>query len=117
MTPIPPEMMDVHAAYLEMREKIREAAGRDDITPKQAFLLAAIGDSAITPTHIINSRWVGAGRNYTYSKERLCALGLMVETPSTYDKRKKLLSLTTEGLEVAERVRAALTPKKARAAA
>jgi DNA-binding MarR family transcriptional regulator len=113
--PTPPEMLSIHAAYQAMMAKIADAIGDDyEIAPQAGFLIAAIGDQCVKPSDITARRWCGT--NTTYSLTRLIRLGLAVETPCTYDARRKYISLTSDGLELARRIRLAIMTKQSQAA-
>ncbi|KHJ56442.1 winged helix DNA-binding protein [Aureimonas sp. OT7] len=93
----------LHRRLLDVVKDEFDRAGRTDINAVQALLLFNIGDSILTAGEL-RSRGFYLGSNVSYNLKKLVELGFIDHQKSASDKRAVRISLTPEGLAIAETV-------------
>lgn len=104
--PMPLYVIEVQRNYALMMEATRNAIWGAALAPDLALLLAFIGPSQVTATEAKRLGFF-IGTNMSYGIRQLQDRGLIRKARGT-DRRKWKIGLTAQGLEVAQRVRAAL---------
>ncbi len=93
----------LHRRLLDVVKDEFDRNGRTDINAVQALLLFNIGDSILTAGEL-RTRGFYLGSNVSYNLKKLVELGFIDHQKSAADKRAVRISLTAEGLAVAEMV-------------
>jgi DNA-binding MarR family transcriptional regulator len=91
----------LHRRLLDVIKDEFDRAGRTDINAVQALLLFNIGTSVLTAGEL-RTRGFYLGSNVSYNLKKLVELGFIDHQKSRVDRRAVRVSLTKEGLAVAE---------------
>lgn len=91
----------LHRRLLDVIKDEFDRAGRTDINAVQALLLFNIGDSVLTAGEL-RTRGFYLGSNVSYNLKKLVELGFIDHQKSRVDRRAVRVSLTKEGLAIAE---------------
>lgn len=95
----------LHRRLLDVIKDEFDRKGRSDINSVQALLLFNIGNSELTAGEL-RSRGYYLGSNVSYNLKKLVDLGYINHQRSRVDRRSVRISLTDEGVEIAETVAA-----------
>jgi DNA-binding MarR family transcriptional regulator len=114
MLPMPGHIAPILQAYEDLMEDVKEII-RNELSTSEALLLAFIGDRVMFPSDL---RPYGCyfGTNASYTLRRLEDGDFIKFDSDKRDRRRKILSLTPKGLDIAERIRQGLAKRQARAA-
>lgn len=112
MTPMPPHVMAIQVAYADLMYEVSRAIEGLDITPAAALMIAFIGDQEVKAKDI-RTRDYYIGSNTSYNLKNLENYGYIKKQKKGRDGREKYVSLTPQGLTLAETIREALAERRA----
>ncbi len=115
MTPMPSHIIAIQTAYADLMYDLAKAIDGLRIPSSAALMLAYIGDQELRPG-VIRERAYHTGTNVTYGLKTLEAEGY-IRYRHGRDRREKFVSLTREGLALAEHIRKALSQAQQKEAA
>ncbi len=115
MTPMPSHVMPVQKAHADLMYAVDTAIEGLRMSPAAALMIAYIGDQELRAGAIIERAYY-TGKNATYNLKSLEAQGF-IQSRDGKDKRERLVSLTREGLALAEHIRKALSQRERKEAA
>jgi DNA-binding MarR family transcriptional regulator len=95
----------LHRRLLDVVKDEFERGGRSDVNAVQALLLFNIGSSELTAGEL-RTRGYYLGSNVSYNLKKLVDMGLIDHKRSKTDRRAVRVSLTEDGLEIAQTVQA-----------
>lgn len=95
----------LHRRLLDVIKDEFDRKGRSDINAVQALLLFNIGNSELTAGEL-RTRGYYLGSNVSYNLKKLVDLGYINHQRSRVDRRSVRVSLTDDGIEIAETVAA-----------
>jgi DNA-binding MarR family transcriptional regulator len=98
-----------------MIDHLRRALAGDGITPSQGLMVMALGTDTVLVSNIIHDGYYD-GTNASYNLNVLEKNGLIMRSSVKGDRRKRLVSLTAEGLDLCIRLRRKLAVKQMEAA-
>ncbi len=115
--PVEVEKPELRAVYLESLKLIErlhrrlldvikdefDRKGRSDINSVQALLLYNIGDGELTASEL-RKRGYYLGSNVSYNVKKLVENGYLVQTRSSHDQRKTMVSLSPKALDLTARI-------------
>jgi DNA-binding MarR family transcriptional regulator len=106
-------VMEVQSAYADLDEKIQAALSLYDvpITSAAAIVILCMGRQVLTSTEVKRRRYY-VGTNFTYNLANLKRVRLIEQSDHHIDRRKQVLQLTPEGLELAGQLREYLSGRK-----
>jgi DNA-binding MarR family transcriptional regulator len=118
MIQMPSYVFTVQSDYDKITKNVEQQLklGEHDLTPAAALLIAFLGDSELTMTEIMKLKYY-IGCNPTYNIRCLEQGEYAARGPCRYDKRKKVIVLTSKGRILAEQIRKALGGEEGRVAA
>ncbi len=94
----------LHRRLLDVIKDEFDRQGRSDVNPVQALLLFNIGNSELTAGEL-RSRGYYLGSNVSYNLKKLVDQGFINHERSKVDRRSVRVSLTDNGMEIAEIVK------------
>ena len=115
LPPIPDHVMDARARHAAMMDQLRRALAGDGITASQGLMIMTLGMDTVLAGSIVQDGYYD-GTNASYNLNVLEVAGLVKRTSVKGDRRKRLVSLTTAGLELCIRLRRDLAIKEREAA-
>jgi len=93
--------------FLDIVKLELDVLGCVDINCIQALILMNINENVVTIGEVL-SRGYYIGSNASYNLRKMISNGYVNQTPSDYDKRAAYLKLTSKGLNLYEKLDAAL---------
>jgi DNA-binding MarR family transcriptional regulator len=109
--PMPDHIIGVRRAYARMLKQLREALAGTTVTPQQGLMIMALGNDTVIAGSIVQDGYYD-GTNASYNLNALEKARLIRRSNIKGDRRKRLVSLTPEGLELCARLRRKLTLAK-----
>ncbi len=117
MINMPDHIASILQDYEDLMMHVRGLARKyDNMAPSVALMLAAIGESKVSPMDL-RRRGMYFGTNASYALRFLEERGYVTCDPAPLSRRIKFVALTPKALETAERLRIALARQKRKVAA
>lgn len=115
MPPMPDHILDTRARHATMIDQLRRALVDDSITASQGLMIMMLGNDTVLASSIVPDGYYG-GTNASYNLNVLENAGFIKRSSVKGDRRKRMVSLTSKGLELCVRLRRNLAVKEREAA-
>ena len=109
LPPMPDHIIGARRAYAGMLKRLRSALAGIPVTAQQGLIIMSLGQDTIPASNLVQDGYYD-GTNAAYNLKALENARLIKRSSIKGDRRKRLVSLTPEGLELCVRLRRSLAP-------